>query len=47
MMCMTCKHPGGGHAVVVPREGWPARCDLCSRCEAEKRAKREEQEQGK
>ncbi len=41
-MCMTCKHPGSSHAVVVPREGWPERCDQCPRCEAETRSEREQ-----
>jgi hypothetical protein len=44
-MCMSCKHPGS-HAVVVPREGWPPRCDQCARCDADARAE-QQQEQGK
>ncbi|MFD7758035.1 MULTISPECIES: hypothetical protein [unclassified Streptomyces] len=41
--CGICTHPGV-HAVVVPRDGMPERCDQCAVCDAEARA---EQEQGK
>jgi hypothetical protein len=41
--CGICRHPGA-HAVVVPREGWPARCADCPRCETEARAEREQGE---
>ncbi|WP_371605109.1 hypothetical protein OG345_42415 (plasmid) [Streptomyces sp. NBC_01220] len=43
--CSNCTHPGA-HSVVVPRDGWPARCDQCARCDAQALAE-QEQEQGK
>ncbi|WP_327180411.1 hypothetical protein OG599_35015 (plasmid) [Streptomyces sp. NBC_01335] len=43
MKCGFCGHPGS-HAVVVPRDGMPTRCDHCARCEADVRADREESE---
>lgn len=40
--CANCKHPGA-HAVVVPRDGMPKRCDQCARCEADARAEQEQE----
>ncbi|MGW1927294.1 hypothetical protein ACWCQ0_52525 [Streptomyces massasporeus] len=39
--CANCKHPGV-HAVVVPRDGMPKRCDQCACCEADARAEQEQ-----
>ncbi|SDB95732.1 hypothetical protein F610DRAFT_00722 [Streptomyces sp. LaPpAH-199] len=41
MECGFCGHPGI-HAVVVPRDGEPQRCDQCARCEANVRAEQDQ-----